>query len=145
MSDAEAAAILATYGVIIGVSVIAGLIISAGIAYLFYINFTAIPEEHRQLEPNLCWLYVVPCVNIVMAFILIFFLNNSYKSYFNAQGKEMNPLVDQLALWWAITFVLSMIPYVGCCTAPVNLVLLILWFVKVFELRTIVQQETGQA
>ncbi|ANM29574.1 hypothetical protein ABI59_08280 [Acidobacteria bacterium Mor1] len=99
-----------------------------------------IPEQYRRTSPLMIWLLLVPCVNLILGFFVYPKLPESFRAYFDAQGDQSHGDCGQ-TLGWAIPilFLTAMIPYLGCVTAIVGLVILIVYMIKLFELKKLVQ------
>ncbi len=97
---------------------------------LFLSNcFKALPEEHQSMNPNLVWLMLVPCVNIVWQFFVLPGLAKSFKSYFDSKGvTDVEDCGEKLA--W-ITCILTLIP----CVNIIGLVCMIIYLLKMNELK----------
>ncbi len=131
-----------------GVGLIMTMVIALGIALIpqIIINLLltsilkGIPEQYRQTSPLMIWLLLVPCVNVILGFFVYPKIPDSFRAYFAAQGDHSHGDCGQ-TLGWAIPvlFLASVIPYLGCVTAVIGLVLLIIYLIKQFELKKIVE------
>jgi len=103
---------------------------------LVYMDFERVPRGCRKLEPGLVWLLLIPCFNLVWNFFVFPGLSDSFKAYFNSIGdNSVGNCGRDLGLGYAICSAISVIPFVGCLTGIVSLVLLILFLVKANELK----------
>ncbi|MCX8109252.1 MAG: hypothetical protein N3G20_10655, partial [Verrucomicrobiae bacterium] len=101
--------------------------------------FRVIPPEHRKMEPTLVWLLLIPCFPIVWNFFVFLRLSDSYLSYFSAQGRtDVGDCGRGLGLGYAICFACSVVPYIGVLAALAAIVLLILYLVKVLQLKRLI-------
>ncbi len=93
--------------------------------WLLVCNYTAaasIPAEYRQVNPVLVLLLLIPCLNLVMNFIVWLGIANGFKGYFASQNRtEFGDCGYGLSLAAAICIVLI---------APVGLILWVLATVK---------------
>lgn len=128
MGTATLFMILGMLAVSIAIAVVVILIIQS-----FY---KRIPPEHRQMEPGMVWLLLIPCFNLVWNFFVFPKLSDSFKSYFHSQGiTDVGDCVRGLAMAYCITAVLCLIPCVNYIAGPVSLVLLIITLVKFNDLK----------
>ena len=103
---------------------------------LLYTDFQRIPRAFRKLESGLVWLLLIPCFNIVWNFYVFPGLSDSFKAYFNSVGdNSVGNCARDLGLGYAICCAASVIPFVGCLTGIVSLVLLIMYLVKANDLK----------
>jgi hypothetical protein len=77
------------------------------------------------------FLMLIPCVNLVMAFIVFPKIAAGFKSYFDAQGRtDVGDCGQQLALFYAISIVCCVVPYLNFIAGIAALVLMIVLLVK---------------
>ena len=107
------------------------------ICWLVYSCFKRIPPQFRLREPGLVWLLLIPFFNIVWVFFVYPTLATSYKNYFNSVGRtDVGDCGYGIALAYCICGCCSIIPYLGILTALAALVLLIIFLVKAWDLRS---------
>lgn len=137
MEGPEAIAIFALYGFILVIGLLVAVAISALLAWLLKQNFDALPEEHRKLKPtSRVWLLVIPFFNLYWNFVVYLALSDSYKNYFQAHGvTDVGDCAREIGKWYCIAAVCSLVPCVQYVSGPAALVLLIIYLVKVFELK----------
>jgi len=113
-----------------------GLAISLIPIILIYMDYQRIPRGFRKLEPSLVFLLLIPCFHLVWNFFVFPGLSDSFKAYFNSIGDtSVGDCGRDLALGYAICSAASLIPFVGCLTGIVTLVLLIMYLVKANDLK----------
>ena len=118
------------------VAVVIGLAIAIWVCYFLYTCYDRIPPPHRKLEPWHVWLMLIPCFGIIWQFFVYPRLGQSYRSYFNEQGRtDVGDCGEQLGLWVAICGAAGCIPYIGGCFSIIALVLLIIFLVKASNLK----------
>ena len=106
------------------------------VVFLLYTDFERIPRNFRKLDSGLVWLLLIPCFNLVWNFFVIPRLADSFKAYFDSIGDtSVGNCGRDLGFGYAIVTAASVIPFVGCLTGIVSLVLLILFLVKANELK----------
>ena len=116
---AALAAVLSTIMIVVGLVMFA---VSVLLIVMNYMAASAIPQEYQQTNPALAFLMLVPCVQIVMWFIVLPGLAKSFQAYFNAQGRtDVGDCGSGLALGTAICLLLL---------GPVGLVLWIILTLK---------------
>jgi hypothetical protein len=104
--------------------------------FLLYMDFERVPRGFRKLEPGLVWLLLIPCFNLVWNFFVFPGLSDSFRAYFNSVGdNSVGNCGRDLGIAYAIFSAISAIPFVGCLTGIVSLVLLILFLAKANELK----------
>ncbi|MBC7964341.1 MAG: hypothetical protein H7Z17_00325, partial [Fuerstia sp.] len=123
------AIILAIYGVIFLVILGIQILICWQLSKLQ----SALPEQFRRHSPGMAFLMLVPFLNLVWVFIYPLGLSDGYAQFFNSQGVNNGDCNKQIALWWGICTVASIIPCLGVFLALASLVLMIMFFVKMFE------------
>ncbi len=140
-ADEEAAVIalvagfIVFYLFIICMAILVALAIQAAICYIFYICLKRLPPEFREQEPWQAFLLFIPCFNVVWQFFMFMGTSRSYQRYFEAHGKNnQGDCSYQLGMWACI---LQFIP-VASAASPV---LMIIYFVKMLDLRKQVPEE----
>ncbi len=121
--------------VIIGLGI--GLIVSAVIAYLLSSCYAVIPAEHREMEPGMCWLLLIPIFSLFWNFKVYLGLSDSFASAFRARGEELEPAETgrNMGMIFCVLAVCSIIPCVGAVASLVALVFMIIYLMKAFELK----------
>lgn len=134
--DKKAFAIVAAVAGIVAIFAVIGLIINAVICYFISSWLGKVPAAHRKLEPGLVWLLMIPCFPVVWNFFVFLRVPESFKSYFDAQGRtDVGDCGRSIGLAYAICVACSFIPFVNYLTGPASLVLLIISLVKFNELK----------
>lgn len=132
-------------GLGIGVMIFAiliGLGILIAIILIVQNAFKRIPVEHRKQEPGMVWLLLIPCFNIVWNFFVFPKLSQSFKSYFDAKGRtDLGDCGESLGLTYSILAACSIIPYLGMLAGLAGLIVLIIYLVKVNELKNMIPPE----
>lgn len=137
MTSQDTAGIGAVLGFLLVVLLI-GLVISAVISFLIWKPYKALPETYRQMPVNQVWLMLIPFFNLIWAFFIASKLPASFKQYFDERGvpeAEVGDCGKAVALWWAICSVVIIVPCLGVIAGLAALVLLILFIVKLFDMR----------
>lgn len=136
LSPAEIAISLACYG---GFLLIL-LSVWIAILLLFSKSLEALPEQHRLMSPGQVWLLLIPLFNIVWIFFVFTRIPKSFRSYFYAIGRtDVGDCGEQIGLWYCICAVCSIIPCIGIIPGIASFVLLILFVVKIVDLKKQVQ------
>ena len=81
------------------------------------------------------WLMMIPCFNLVWGFFVYPKLAESYEAYFRAQGRPDVDCGRNLAMAYCILVCTSIIPYLGALTGMAGLIVLILFLVKINDLK----------
>lgn len=129
-------AVLAFYGVIfLGIlSVVIG--VHAVICYLLTLPLKRLPEQYRLMAPGQVWLLLIPCFNLVWNFFVYQRIADSLKAYFDSVG---DPTVGDcgkgVGLWYAISVCCCLVPCLNYIAWLPALILLIIYLVKIHELK----------
>lgn len=111
------------------------LLLAAIPAVLAFVVLSRIPEQHRKQTPGLAFLLLIPFFSIIWAFFVHPKVAESLKSYFAAKGDtSVGDCGASLALWLCISSVCALIPIVNIFAGLAALVLLIIFYVKAFDL-----------
>lgn len=113
------------------------LVIQAIVCWLLMNCFTAVPSEHRKMEPGRVWLLMIPLFNLVWNFFVYPGLADSYRATFDKRP-DANVAGDcgrTLGLALSVCSAVSVIPCIGMFTGLAALVLLIIYLVKAHDLR----------
>lgn len=128
---------IAIYFVLIGVGLVIGIAVAIVLCVLFKKNYESIPAQFRLMEPNQVWLMLIPLFNLVWIYFVVLRLSDSYRAYFESRGDLSNgDCARSIGLWYAICTSCSVVPCLNYVAGPAALVLLIIYMVKVFALRT---------
>lgn len=132
----NAVAIVAAVAGVVAIMAFVGLLIHAVICYLISSWLGKVPAPHRKIEPGLVWLLMIPCFPVVWNFFVFLRVPESFKSYFDAQGRtDVGDCGRTIGLAYAICFVCAFVPLVNYLAGPASLVLLIINLVKFNELK----------
>lgn len=126
-SHFDPSAMIAAMSAFYGVIAFVGLAIAILLSYLLYTLYTAVPEQHRVMRPEMVWLLLIPCFGVIWNFWVYPGLSKSFKSYFDSVGDTtVGDCGKALAIWFCVC--------VFCC-GPAALVLLIIFMIRAFELK----------
>lgn len=147
MSEQDAVAV-GVFAVAIGVCVLFVLVINAIVCVFLHKLYKALPEQHRQLSPGLVWLLMIPLFNIVWNFFVFPKLSRSYQTCFEAAGDTSAGTCNSgLALAYPILCACTIVPIP--CVAPIvglaGLVVLIVYLVKMFDLKSRIEPSAPTA
>lgn len=109
-------------------------------AILSFVLLGRIPAEHRKQEPGLAFLLIIPVVSVIWAFFVYPRISESLQSYFASRGENRGDCGRKLAMATCICAVCSIIPLLGIVAGLAALVLMIIFFVKAFELTGQIQK-----
>jgi hypothetical protein len=113
-------------------------------AMLSYVLLDRIPPEHQKQSPGLALLLIIPLFSVIWAFFVYPRISDSLQSYFRSRGENAGDCGRSIALATCICSACSIVPFVGMLTGLAALVLLIVFFVKAFELTGRIQKTIGQ-
>ena len=118
------------------VSLVVSIGIWAVICYLLQQCFNRIPPQFRKQQPGMVWLLLIPCFSLIWVFFVFPPLSKSFKAYFDSIDRtDVGDCGESIGLGFSICCVASIIPLLVCLAGPVALVLLILYLVKVNNLK----------
>jgi hypothetical protein len=117
-------------------SILCVLLVFAAIpAVLAYMVLSRIPPQFRKQEPGMAFLLLIPIFSVAWNFFVHPKVAESLKAYFDAQGPHANgDCGGSLALWLCICGACTLVPVVGLFAGIAGLVLMIMFYVKAFEL-----------
>ncbi|HMD55497.1 MAG TPA: hypothetical protein VKJ65_13190 [Phycisphaerae bacterium] len=109
--------------------------ISVFICWAVYSCYERIPQQFRVRESWMVWLLLIPLFNLVWIFFIYPSLATSYKKYFDSIGRtDVGDCGYSIALAYCICSCCSIVT--GFLTGIAALVLLIIFLVKAWELRS---------
>ena len=98
----------------------------------------------RTLDPGMVWLYIVPLVNLVFHFFIVFGLAKSLRNEFNRRSlvvpEEMPG--QSIGLAMCICACCAIIPLLGLLAALAHLVLWIVYWAKIAEFSRMLEAQT---
>jgi len=104
-------------------------------AVLAYVVLNRIPMQFRRQSPGLAFLLLIPFFSLVWNFFVHPKVAESLKAYYDSRGAHPHgDCGGGLALWMCICGVAVFIPFLGFVAGIAGLVLLIMFYVKAFEL-----------
>lgn len=119
-----------------GVLLFLRLAIGIVVCWLLYGAFERIPPRFRQMDSGLVWLLLIPCFSLVWNFFVFPKLARSFKAYFDSVGDAtVGDCGEQLGLFYAIADACFLVPCLNHFAFVAALVLLIVYLIKVHELK----------
>ena len=110
-------------------------VVSAVPAVLAFVVLQRVPVEHRKQEPLLAFLLLIPFFAIIWAFFVHPRVAASLQAWSAARGIATNgDCGGSLALALCLCGVVSFVPLLGLLAGLAALVLLVIFYVKAFEL-----------
>ncbi len=145
--DDAAAALLGIIFIIFALALAAAAIaLTVYLYWLLYTCYDRVPRPFRQMEPGMIFLMLIPCFGFVWMFFVFLQLPESFRRYFHANGRyEVGDCGYQLGLWFCICNLMAGIPYIGVIPGIVAIVLLIVYLVKVNQLKNMIPKEAAHA
>jgi len=131
--------------VIIGAVFLVMIGIQAYVCYVVAEAQKALTEEHQKTPPWVVWLMMTPCANVIVNFFVFIMVPSSYQSFFLSRREHFDGNLSMLGIVYSILALLTFIPYLGSCLAVVALIFLILFLVKLNEMKTRVVTLTSEA
>jgi hypothetical protein len=115
------------------------LAIGAFICYQLYLAATRLPDANRKLAPASVFLLLVPLLNFVWLFIVVMKLSEGYQQYFAERHRtDVGDCGYRVGLGWAIAGICVVVPIANIFAGVASLVLMILYLVKMSQLRAMV-------
>ncbi len=111
-------------------------LIQCVICWMVYRAAESVPPEHREIEPALAFLLLVPCLDIFLNFLVQPSVARSYRRWFESRGDTSEgDCAENLAWWYAITTVCAHVPCVPFA-GLVAVILQIVFLLRVSRLRS---------
>lgn len=135
MMGAVIAGLLIFFAVLLFVMVL----ISVVVCYFIYKPLSTVPEQYQKISPAMVWLLLIPLFNLVWGFFVYPRVSQSLKQYAAARGNHGLAATDcGETLGWIIPSLVVAgflpIPIVGLLIPLANLVILILYLVKINQI-----------
>ncbi len=124
---------------VLSVLVVIGLAVAVFVCYQLYLAAARLPDANRKLAPAAVFLLLVPLLNLVWLFFVVLKLSEGYQQYFAGQQRaDVGDCGQGLGLGWAIASVCGFVPIVHLFAGVAALVLMVLYLVKMSQLRALV-------
>lgn len=142
-SDQDVALAAGIFGM--GLAVLAfaalfGLLLSAAIIWFVWDAYRLLPSAAQKLPANLLWLGLIPCLGIIMTLLMAILVPLAFKDAFAARGRtDVGDCGLLFGICWAAGMVGSFVPFIGLLFAIGSLVCMILFIVKMRQLKGIWQ------
>ena len=149
MIDSEEAFLVSIImGALVGLLV--GIGIAAVLCYFISNWLKEVPEEDRVMSPGQVWLLLIPFFSLYWQFrVYMLDIPQSFKNYFERQGnQEVGDCGKTMGMWLCICAISGLIPIIGSIVGMGTMVLLILWMVKIHQLKNKIiadRQQTARA
>jgi len=129
----------------IGIFVLLMLAISVAVCFFLSSCFRRIPPPHRQQEPGMVWLLLIPLFAFVWNFFVYPKLADSFASYFRAQGRtDVGDCGRGIGLAYCICTACAIVPCVGYLAALAAVILWIIFLVKAADLKRQIPEAQAQ-
>jgi hypothetical protein len=126
------------------IMLVVGLAIGAFICYQLYLAAQALPPAHRKLAPGLVFLLLVPVLNFFWLFYVVMKLSEGYKEYFAANPRgDVGDCGQGIGLGWAVASLCIIVPLANRFAGIAALILMVLYLVKMSQLRGMVAPTAG--
>jgi hypothetical protein len=111
------------------------VVVAAVPAVLAFIVLNRVPPQYRTQTPGLAFLLLIPLFSLAWMFFIHPKVASSLKNYAEANGdKTHGDCGADLALWLCICAACEIIPGIGILSGVAALVLLIIFYVKAFDI-----------
>jgi hypothetical protein len=126
------------------VVVLMALVVGAFICYQLYLSARQLPPANRKLAPASVFFLLIPLVNIVWLFFVVMKLSQGYQEYFAANPRPgVGDCGYGVGLGWAVAAVCVIVPVAHFFAGLAALILMILYLVKMSQLRALVVPPTA--
>ncbi len=107
------------------------------VCFVLYNAAKGVPESFRgDVSPGLAFLLVVPVFNLIWQFIYPRKLSQAYQRAFRHHNALLDDCGEQLALYWAVCVLCTLIPCLGGFSAIAAFVLMIIYLIKITECKS---------
>ena len=86
--------------IVLGVAVAIGIVINAIVCWLTSSALSSVPSEHREMEPGLVWLLLIPCFGVFWSFFVFPKVARSFRRAFEARGETRHGDCGVAIGWW---------------------------------------------
>lgn len=115
------------------------LAIGAFICYQLYLAANQLPPANRKLPPASVFLLLIPVLNLFWLFYVVIKLSQGYQEYFAAHPRpDVGDCGYGIGLGWAVAALCSFVPFARIFAGLAALILMILYLVKMSQLRALV-------
>jgi hypothetical protein len=133
----DTAAIVVAILIFLGILFAVMLAVSIFVSWMLYRANEALPVQHRKSESWQAFLLLIPLFNLIWNFVMLARVSSGMQSFFQAKNDEsVGDCGANLGLWYSISCLVACVPYVGCLGALAAVVLLIMYLMKINNLRT---------
>ncbi|GAB5418818.1 MAG: hypothetical protein Crog4KO_02020 [Crocinitomicaceae bacterium] len=115
------------------------LLIASIIIAVFYLlalqnALKQVSPGNRTIPPENVWLMFIPLFNIIYGFIMYPKISESLKAEFESRGNpQQGDYLKGLGIAMPILSIVGIIPYIGTLTGIANLIIFIVYWVKIAE------------
>jgi hypothetical protein len=114
-----------------------GFVIGIVICILLYNAQAALPPQFQRIPAAQIWLLLIPVFHLVWNFFVYPRVSESYRMYFNSQGRiDVGDAGQGVGLAFSICAIFVYMPCINLCAAPATLILLIIYLVKIYDLKS---------
>lgn len=138
ITEAQTTAGIAALGIVLILFAVGMLIVNIFFAWSCYKTMKRIPEDSRTLPAWLCWLFIVPFVGYIFMWMMMpFAIPNSLKAVAAVRENILSSIraLFGLGLAYVILGLIAWIPGVNLLVFIAMLILLIIYWVKVVDVR----------
>jgi hypothetical protein len=129
-------ALLHFLGLFVSVQLAVYWLVSAFVCWVLYVCDRSIPTPYRMMKPWEVWLLLIPLFNVFWNFRVFSRLSRSFKAYFDSTGNStVGDCSAKVARWLSLSGVCSLIPPLTGLAGPAYLILLVVYLLRVTELR----------
>ncbi len=130
MNEQEALVVAMT-GFMSLIFLLLGLVAAVLFLLTLFRTLGAVKPEHREMEPALVWLNLIPLVNLVWIFITVIKLGDSIVAEASERSLDMGDGGKALGVAFAALSVSAIIPLIGILTGLAGFVVFIIYWIKI--------------
>jgi hypothetical protein len=105
----------------------------------------SIPGQFREVTPGTAYLLIIPLFGIAWVFVYTKQLSRSFQALFRATGHNRGDCGENLGMWWGVCSAFGYIPYLGLLVRIGELIVMILYVMKVNAYRDLAEGIDGSA
>ena len=112
------------------------LVLQGVACYFMAAAIKVLPDQHLQITSGKIWLQMIPCFNLIWAFIVVQGISGSFQSYFQSRGQTQHgDCHNQLGIFYCIAVLCNFVPYLNTVALPATIGLLIVYLVRIHRLK----------
>lgn len=137
--DEVAVGLVAFIFFMIFVAFVVALVMYLIVCTLLFLGYNPLPEKYKQMPAWQVFLLLIPLFNLFWNFRVFTAIPDSYRAYFESQGRtDQGDCGRSIGMFVAVSVILSMIPCLNYIASWAALVLIIVFLVKLFNMKSLI-------